>query len=57
MITVSSRKPHPSGCSCAALNTGHIPASYHRCPADNLLSEVNKPAHSLTIYSILPIWV
>ena len=46
------RKPHPSGCSCAALDAGHIPAPHHRRPADDLLSEVDQPAHTLSAFSV-----
>lgn len=57
-LHVPSRKPHPSGCSRAAFNTGHIAASHHHCPADDLLSEVNKPAHTIRTYSIcLSEWI
>lgn len=57
-LHVPSRKPHPSGCSRAAFNTGHIAASHHHCPADDLLSEVNKPAHTIKTYSIcLSEWI
>lgn len=60
---VLPRNPDPSGRSCAALNTGHIPASHHHRPADNLLPEVNKstqtqpqlcsPAFSLFLFLLV----
>lgn len=52
-LRVLSRPPPSSGCARAAFNAGHIPASYYRRPADDLLSEVNKPAHTTQTFACL----